>query len=177
MIRISQQDLLGTLPMQFPVPILSALAGEDHQRQGCLFRHEQSQFKAGNPGSGGSYSIANYSPADVARVIADRVPWYVRDRSALLCNKLHVASVGQVGSHTWADRMPIANHAKTMMVDDAAFYVGSHNMYPANLQEFGFIVEDQGAARQYLENYWNPLWEASKNNAVSGHDAPTCIFR
>jgi len=122
------------------------------------------------------YSTAGYSPADVARVIADRVPARP-DRIALLCDKLHVASVGQAGSHTWADKMPIANHAKTMMVDDEAFYAGSHNMYPVELQEYGFIVEDQGAVRQYLENYWNPLWEASKSNAVCGRGAPTCIFR
>ena len=43
-----------------------------------------------------------------------------------------------------------------MRVDDRVFYVGSDNVYPVNLQEFGYIVDDRKAAAELLEAYWNP---------------------
>ena len=44
--------------------------------------------------------------------------------------------------------MPIANHAKFWMVDGRVFYIGSDNMYPVNLQEYGYIVDDAKAAQR-----------------------------
>jgi len=77
----------------------------------------------------------------------------------------------------WPDRQPIANHAKFWMVDSRIFYVGSDNMYPVNLQEFGYIVDDPKAAREVVDAYWTPLWQWSQRAAVSGRGVKNCIFR
>ena len=45
----------------------------------------------------------------------------------------------------------------TALIDDRVFYVGSDNLYPVNLQEFGYIVDDGRAAMQLRDAYWNPL--------------------
>ncbi|WP_425319535.1 hypothetical protein [Candidatus Coxiella mudrowiae] len=36
-----------------------------------------------------------------------------------------------------------ANHAKIWVVDDRLFYVSSHNLYPSNLQEFGYVINNK----------------------------------
>jgi phosphatidylserine/phosphatidylglycerophosphate/cardiolipin synthase-like enzyme len=58
--------------------------------------------------------------------------------------------------------VPLPNHAKTFMVDDRLFYIGSQNQYRCNLAEFGYVVEDATAARSYIDHYWTKLWEQSK---------------
>jgi hypothetical protein len=63
------------------------------------------------------------------------------------------------------------------MVDERTFYIGSDNIYPVNLQEFGYIVDDRAAAAQLVDAYWRPLWLWSSAAAVSGEGARTCIFR
>jgi phosphatidylserine/phosphatidylglycerophosphate/cardiolipin synthase-like enzyme len=63
--------------------------------------------------------------------------------------------------------VPIGNHAKTLIVDDTAFYIGSQNMYSSNLNEFGYIVEDAATAQSYVTNYWTPLWSWSKGTATT----------
>ena len=50
-------------------------------------------------------------------------------------------------------------------------------MYPVNLQEFGFIVDDRKAVDALIESYWNPLWQWSRRAAVSGEGVEKCIFR
>ena len=66
------------------------------------------------------------------------------------------------------------NHAKAIMVDDSAFYIGSQNLYPggmaerhataafSQLAEFGYIVDDPKKAQQMKEQYWDRLWSSSK---------------
>ncbi len=63
------------------------------------------------------------------------------------------------------------------MVDDRYFYLGSDNLYPVDLQEFGYIVDDRAAAATLLRDYWNPLWHWSRAAAISGSDAPSCSLR
>ena len=63
------------------------------------------------------------------------------------------------------------------MVDERAFYIGSDNMYPVNLQEYGFIVDDPAAARELIDTYWKPLRQWSGLAAVSGPGVKDCIFR
>lgn len=52
-------------------------------------------------------------------------------------------------------------HTKLVMVDDAVVYVGSQNLYPANLQEYGSIITDAGATALLKETYWDKLWTES----------------
>jgi len=51
-------------------------------------------------------------------------------------------------------------------VDDRAFHVGSDNLYPHNLQEFGYVVESAALAREVLASYWKPLWRFSSRVAI-----------
>ena len=68
------------------------------------------------------------------------------------------------------------NHAKVVIADDAAFYIGSQNLYPANLAEYGFIVDDAGVAADFVTHYFSDIWAASKRSAVSGPGAATCVL-
>ncbi len=72
------------------------------------------------------------------------------DSSALLRPAWVIASAAQS-----------INHAKFWMVDDGAFHVGSDNLYPHNLQEFGYVVESAEVARDVVAAYREPLWTFS----------------
>lgn len=122
-----------------------------------------------------------WSPIDIARKLrkemsGERYAPRGRALDELLCKRLHVAPFRYSDDATWPDGVPVGNHAKTLIVDDQAFYIGSHNLYsaPASLQEFGYIVDDSVAARSYLDNYWNRIWEFSRRAAVSGSESPRC---
>lgn len=97
--------------------------------------------------------------------------------NALLCDHVHLAPFRFGPDGKWPDGRAIGTHAKLWMVDDRAFYIGSDNMYPVNLQEFGYIVDDKKAAGELLDAYWNPLWQWSEKAAVSGPGVKHCIFR
>ncbi|MBC7661326.1 MAG: hypothetical protein H7249_16650 [Chitinophagaceae bacterium] len=68
-------------------------------------------------------------------------------------------------------RGTIGTHAKFVMVDEAAFYIGSHNLYRANLQEYGNIIADPTAAKQLKAAYWDKIW------AQSAHEIIPCPYR
>lgn len=124
-----------------------------------------------------------YRPA----TIAQGFQWFVSRRPGaptgdalndLLCQRLHLTTIRFGANDTWFDgQTPPGTHAKTIAVDGQAFYVGSHNFYPMDLQEYGLIVDDPALTQQYLTEYWNNLWNYSKRVAVSGSDAPQCIFQ
>ncbi len=97
--------------------------------------------------------------------------------NALLCDHLHLAPFRFGPDREWPDHMTFATHAKFWMIDDRAFYIGSDNMYPVNLQEYGYIVDDPKAAGELLDAYWKPLWQWSQRAAVSGPEVKNCIFR
>jgi len=61
----------------------------------------------------------------------------------------------------------MTNHAKLWMVDDSLFHIGSDNIYPHNLQEFGYVVESRDWSQQILDEYWNPMWKFSSRKAIS----------
>jgi phosphatidylserine/phosphatidylglycerophosphate/cardiolipin synthase-like enzyme len=62
--------------------------------------------------------------------------------------------------------LKIINHAKFWMVDECGFHVGSDNLYPHNLQEFGYVIESADIAREALAAYWEPLWRFSSRVAI-----------
>ena len=57
------------------------------------------------------------------------------DAHPKLSKNLHIATLRNNGKTSWADGRPMANHGKVLIVDDFAYYVGSQNMYAANLAE------------------------------------------
>jgi hypothetical protein len=95
-----------------------------------------------------------------------------------LCKYLHVAgfrSAPQLATGEWSRQ---ENHAKVIVVDRSAFYVGSQNLYWAHLAELGYFVDNAPAAEEFSTNYWDFLWKYSSPHAVSGEGAPagTCVF-
>jgi len=97
--------------------------------------------------------------------------------TALLCAHLHLAPLRFGPDASWPHDRPIGVHAKFWMVDDRLFYVGSENLYPVDLQEFGYALEDPAATAEIRRDYWDRLWRWSSRAAISGADAPRCIFR
>ena len=94
----------------------------------------------------------------------------------MMCQSLQLAPLRHApGAGSWANGNTIANHAKTVSVDDQAFYIGSKNLYPATLQDFGYIVEDSAAAAQYYLNYQLPMWQNSRSAAVVDYQQNICI--
>jgi phosphatidylserine/phosphatidylglycerophosphate/cardiolipin synthase-like enzyme len=77
---------------------------------------------------------------------------------------LRFSATGDRWAHDGME-LKIINHAKFWMVDDRAFHVGSDNLYPHNLQEFGYVVESSALAREALESYWSPLWTFSSRTS------------
>jgi hypothetical protein len=75
-----------------------------------------------------------------------------------LCETMHWATFRYSGVAAWPDGTPTGAHDKFLMVDDAAFYVGSQNPYPAHLIELGTIVFSAERAATVRARFWQPLW-------------------
>ncbi len=86
---------------------------------------------------------------------------------------LQVASIGvtyeEYGpKHAWPGSLvwgpSIRNHAKILMADERYAYIGSGNLYPSFLQEYGYIldVNDSPRLKEWLiEKYWKGCWAGS----------------
>ncbi|MEI6238827.1 MAG: hypothetical protein WCR51_00420 [Planctomycetia bacterium] len=113
--------------------------------------------------AGGPYSFGT-TLADIVtemrRAIGDR-PLSGRMRLA----PLRFSETGDRWVHDGVE-LKIINHAKFWMVDERAFHVGSDNLYPHNLQEFGYVIESAALAREALASYWEPLWTFSSRTAI-----------
>lgn len=190
-IRVSQQDLgfrLGRSDTLFPESALDRMI-DLMERGGDVF------VVLSNPGSIGNGGSPYYNDVPL-QVLARRLKDNVQKRmdtvyplaryairkgpdpvNALLCSRFHLASFRFGPDESWPGNKTIANHSKLWMVDDRVFYIGSDNMYPVNLQEFGYIVGDPKAVDTLIESYWKPLWQWSSRVAVSGEGVEKCIFR
>jgi phosphatidylserine/phosphatidylglycerophosphate/cardiolipin synthase-like enzyme len=94
------------------------------------------------------------------------IPDYDERRLAGLVGiNLRVAYIrSSKGTADWPDKKAEGNHAKFFIVDDAAYYVGSQNLYVADLAEWGVIVDSAAQTQKVLEEYWNRVWFASYEN-------------
>ena len=114
--------------------------------------------------AGGPYSFGTTLAdivAEMGRAIGDR-PLSGRMRLA----PLRFSATGDRWAHD-GHELKIINHAKFWMVDDLAFHIGSDNLYPHNLQEFGYVIESAAIAREAIASYWEPLWRFSSRMAIN----------
>jgi len=191
-IRIVQQDLgfgLGRADTLFPDSTIDRLVDFLRRREGDIYIVLSNQGAVGKSGITYSNDVSLQTLAHHLREAVQRrfeasdPTWRYQIRTgpdpvnALLCERLYLAPFRFGPDDRWPDRQPIASHAKFWMVDSRVFYIGSDNMYPVNLQEFGYIVDDRKAAQEVLDAYWTPLWQWSSRTAVSGHGVKNCIFR
>jgi phosphatidylserine/phosphatidylglycerophosphate/cardiolipin synthase-like enzyme len=123
-----------------------------------------------------------WTPLDVAQrfaALADKHPEahpQHPDATSLLCSKLQLMRLRSSAAQTWRDGRTLANHAKVVVVDDRAFYVGSQNLYVANLAEFGVIVDDVAATKVFNESYMSRVESYSKRTAVMGPNAGCVLY-
>jgi murine toxin len=78
-----------------------------------------------------------------------------------------------IGRFNAGDKTPLGfnyqpapgNHAKVYIADDSCYYIGSDNLYPHDLAEFGFLIEGK-SVQDLLRNYWDLLWHYSSQHIV-----------
>lgn len=177
---ISQQDLMAPCAPPFAnsyydTRLFDVLADK-------LIERVKVQIVVSTPGAKQSL-VAPYSNMKNMSEITDVLIRKIEQRAsisesqakAVICNSLQLAPLRIAsGVGAWSNGNTIANHAKTVAVDGEAFYIGSKNLYPATLQDFGYIVEEQTAANQYYQSYQQPLWNNSKASAVVDYQQGIC---
>ena len=62
-------------------------------------------------------------------------------------------------------------HSKWWSVDGKAFYIGSQNLYPNNLAEWGMVIDDEVTTMETLQRLWDPIWSSSARFSPSGPGA------
>jgi phosphatidylserine/phosphatidylglycerophosphate/cardiolipin synthase-like enzyme len=180
-IRMVQQDvgfalLAGQVERSWPESALDKIAD-------LLARKGDVYLILSNLGAAGP--VGTYSNGIPIDAVGDKIKDVVQKQtglddaslSSLLCQHLHLAPLRFGSDDKWPDGKAIGTHAKFWMVDDRVFYIGSENLYPAELQEFGFIVEDGDAVAALHRDYWDKAWQWSRSAAISGADAPRCMFQ
>lgn len=186
-IDLSLQDLgplrvSGVSLGDWPEPVLGAFGRAMARGVDVRVVLSTSGSTPGGVGGSGEAYGNGWTPEDAARAQQmwldthpDVVPAGMTSRE-LVCERFHVATLRASTDDVWPDGATLGNHAKYFMVDQLAFYVGSQNLYDANLAELGVIVDDPAAVDEVDAEYWAPLWEQSRRVAISGADAPSCAF-
>ncbi|MFE9472200.1 phospholipase D-like domain-containing protein [Streptomyces griseofuscus] len=175
-IEISQQDLNATCPPlpRYDTRVYDALAAK--LADGVKVRIVVSDpANRGAVGSGGYSQIKSLS--EVSGVLRDRLARITGDETsagAALCSNLQLATFRSSPGARWADGHPYAQHHKLVSVDGSAFYIGSKNLYPAWLQDFGYIVESPGASQQLDAQLLSPQWTHSKETATVDYERGLC---
>ncbi|BFU44947.1 phospholipase D-like domain-containing protein [Krasilnikovia sp. MM14-A1004] len=175
-IDISQQDLNGVCPPlpRYDVRLYDALAAK--LAAGVKVRIVVSDPKNhGLAGSGGYSQIQ--SLAEVSDTLRNRLALLTGDQQSArttMCRGLQLAPFRSSSADVWADGQPYALHHKVVSVDGAAFYIGSKNLYPAWLQDFGYIVEDRTGAAQLADSVLEPEWRYSAADATVDYARQIC---
>ena len=158
-LRIAQQDIGslklpgGTLVEDYvDAWIRAARRGVDIQ---IVLSNDGARGGEGNAAAD-SYSNG-WSRQELWRGIEQRAAEIWPDAHPKLCKNLHISTLRGAGKTTWADGRPLANHAKVLVADDLAYYVGSQNMYAANLAEYGVIVDSPSETKRFVSTFWSKV--------------------
>jgi phosphatidylserine/phosphatidylglycerophosphate/cardiolipin synthase-like enzyme len=167
-VEISQQDLNGLCPPlpRYDIRLYDILAAK-------LAAGVKVRIVLSDPANRGKFGSGGYSAikslAEVSDVIRNRLALLTGDQAGArtkMCRNLQLASFQHSASARWADGRPYALHHKLIVVDRSTFYIGSKNLYPAWLQDFGYIVEDRTGAAQIKTNMLDPEWKYSQTTAT-----------
>jgi len=187
-LKLSLQDLgplkvAGVALADWPEPVLGALAR-------AMVRGVDIHLALSSPGAApdgknalsGGYGNG-WTTGDVADNIADWLYEHPEELApgqsvrAVLCDRLHIGTLRFNDlQERFADGSGISNHAKFFIVDDVAFYLGSQNLYDADLAEFGLLIDDPDVTADVLEQYWEPLWRHSERTIIAGRTADSCAL-
>ncbi|WP_234320995.1 phospholipase D-like domain-containing protein [Streptomyces katrae] len=175
-VEISQQDVNATCPPlpRYDIRVYDALAAR--MAAGVKVRIVVSDpANRGAVGSGGYSQIKSLS--EISDTLRDRLALLTGDQGtarAAMCANLQLATFRGAQSPTWADGHPYAQHHKVVSVDGSAFYIGSKNLYPSWLQDFGYVVESPTAAGQLNAQLLAPQWQYSRATATVDHERSLC---
>jgi phosphatidylserine/phosphatidylglycerophosphate/cardiolipin synthase-like enzyme len=174
-IEISQQDLHGNCPPmpRYDVRLYDALAAK-------LIAGVKVRLVLSDPANygpiGSGYSYIK-SLTEVTAALRGRIAAKTGDAAgarATMCGNLQLASFRSAPEARWADGKPYALHNKLVVVDRSTFYLGSRNLYPAWLQDFGYIVESQSATAELKTAYLDREWQYSKATALVDYQRGIC---
>lgn len=175
-VEISQQDMNATCPPlpRYDIRLYDTLAAKI--ADGVKVRIVVSDpANRGAIGSGGYSQIKSLSEiSDVLRKRLALVTGSLPQAQAAMCANLQLATARSSDSATWSDGKPYAQHHKLVSVDGSAFYLGSKNLYPSWLQDFGYLVESPTAARQLTTKLLDPQWTYSRATATYDYARGIC---
>ncbi|MER7769219.1 phospholipase D-like domain-containing protein [Kitasatospora sp. NPDC096140] len=175
-IDISQQDVTGTCPPlpRYDARLFDLLAAK--MADGVKVRIVVSDpANRGVVGSGGYSQIKSLN--EISDTLAARLTARLGDPAkakSAMCSNLQLAPFRAAPSSAWADGHPYALHHKLVSVDGSAFFIGSKNLYPAWLQDFGYVVEDRAAAAQLDQRLLAPQWQYSQAAATVDYTRGIC---
>ncbi|MGP9022525.1 phospholipase D-like domain-containing protein [Streptomyces sp. BR1] len=175
-IEISQQDLNATCPPlpRYDIRLYDALAAK--MAAGVKVRIVVSDpANRGAVGSGGYSQIKSLN--EISDTLRDRLALLTGDKGKArtsMCSSLQLATFRSSANPTWADGHPYAQHHKLVSVDNSAFYLGSKNLYPSWLQDFGYVVESPDAAAQLQAKLLAPQWQYSQATATFDYERGIC---
>jgi phosphatidylserine/phosphatidylglycerophosphate/cardiolipin synthase-like enzyme len=192
-IRISQQDLMTTTRAlnQPAIEAVAKLIARGNPGEVYIMMTNQFATSPGTIPTPYSFGVSPMAVGgEIKKVVARQMGLPANDPSVRqrVCTHLHLGSIARFGedgkpTNFWGPVRRMGNHSKMYMVDDHVFYIGSHNMYPitvlssnpkdwnflhGSLQELGYVVDDERAAKELIEKYWNPIWEPTRALSVSG---------
>lgn len=172
-IKISQQDIGsyklaggGTLPEAF----LDAFTRAARRGVNVDIVVSNDEAYGGGTNDKDDAYFNDWSLDDLWNGLVRRADQQWPGNTANLCKHVHFARMRASSSPTWASGMPYANHAKVVIVDDQAHYVGSQNLYEADLAEFGVIVDDQPSTQRFISQYWSKLAQYSMPTTYVGRE-------
>ncbi|CAM5278782.1 phospholipase D-like domain-containing protein [Streptomyces abikoensis] len=175
-VEISQQDLNATCPPlpRYDVRLYDAIAAK--LAAGVKVRIVVSDpANRGAVGSGGYSQIKSLNEiSDVLRNRLALLPGGAQGAKTAMCSNLQLATARSSDSAKWADGKPYAQHHKLVSVDGSAFYIGSKNLYPSWLQDFGYMVESPEAAQQLDSELLAPQWKYSQATATFDYARGIC---
>ncbi|MER5886209.1 phospholipase [Streptomyces sp. NPDC001941] len=175
-VEISQQDLNATCPPlpRYDIRLYDTLAAK--LAAGVKVRIVVSDpANRGAVGSGGYSQIKSLDEiSDTLRARLARLTGDGPGARAAMCSNLQLATFRSSDSPKWADGHPYAQHHKLVSVDDSAFYIGSKNLYPSWLQDFGYVVESPAAAAQLKDGLLAPQWTYSRATATYDYERGVC---
>ncbi|MFI8100799.1 phospholipase [Streptomyces sp. NPDC086023] len=175
-VEISQQDVNATCPPlpRYDIRLYDTLAAK-------LAAGVKVRIVVSDPANRGAVGSNGYSQIKSLSEVSDAL----RGRLALLpggepaaraamCANLQLATFRAADAPRWADGRPYAQHHKLVSVDDSAFYIGSKNLYPSWLQDFGYVVESPRAAAQLRTDLLAPQWRYSAATATYDYARGIC---
>ncbi|MEU3725499.1 phospholipase [Streptomyces sp. NPDC031705] len=175
-VEISQQDLNATCPPlpRYDVRLYDTLAAK-------LLAGVKVRIVVSDPANRGAVGSDGYSQikslSEVSDALRGRLTVLAGDEGkakAAMCQSLQLATFRASDRAAWADGKPYAQHHKLVSVDDAAFYIGSKNLYPSWLQDFGYVVESPAAANQLKDSLLAPQWTYSRATATYDYARGLC---